>query len=171
MVATLLYDFTPGMGDEDAFNYPPYLQRPSLFHTYRNLFSFSPRWAYLYCLYCRPIWVSRDYEGRAGSTIGEVSGSGRGLWHPHTPRKLRLGNRLYDLCAFGARLSHFPFKFTALGHKRRGGGVVIPLKGGAAAPPPPPPESATGVILPKVIGNCAVFSVFFYLNEFSKVIL
>ena len=50
-------------------------------------------------------------------------GGGRGLWHPHTPRKLRLGNRLYDLCAFGARLSHFPFKFTALGVINEGVGA------------------------------------------------
>ena len=54
---------------------------------------------------------------------GGGGGGGRGLWHPHTPRKLRLGNRLYDLCAFGARLSHFPFKFTALGVINEGVGA------------------------------------------------
>ena len=55
--------------------------------------------------------------------LGGGGGGGRGLWHPHTPRKLRLGNRLYDLCAFGARLSHFPFKFTALGVINEGVGA------------------------------------------------
>ena len=56
-------------------------------------------------------------------SLGVGGGGGRGLWHPHTPRKLRLGNRLYDLCAFGARLSHFPFKFTALGVINEGVGA------------------------------------------------
>ena len=65
-------------------------------------------------------------------------GGGRGLWHPHTPRKLRLGNRLYDLCAFGARLSHFPFKFTALGVINEGVGASWSLWRGGGRPPPPP---------------------------------
>ena len=70
----------------------------------------------------RPM-VATSLSGPVLSFYGPWGGGGRGLWHPHTPRKLRLGNRLYDLCAFGARLSHFPFKFTALGVINEGVGA------------------------------------------------
>ena len=70
----------------------------------------------------RPM-VATSLSGPVLSFYGLGGGGGRGLWHPHTPRKLRLGNRLYDLCAFGARLSHFPFKFTALGVINEGVGA------------------------------------------------